>query len=100
MLFEFEQLLFYHFDLLLLALKLDALLFLLGRRHVGFEKVGVVGVSSEDSLVVHDVASTTSILIFLPKGSKAVVSIRILELLLATHNLWLGSVKCLSHFKL
>lgn len=52
---EFEQLLFNHLDLLFLALHLDPLLFLLRRCHVGFQKIGIVSVSTEDTLVVHDV---------------------------------------------
>ncbi len=69
---EFEQLLFNHFDLLFLALHLDALLFLLSRGHVRFQQISVVSVSTENSLVVHDVKSLTVILVLI-KVAKRVV---------------------------
>ena len=69
---EFEQLLFNHFHLLFLALHLDALLFLLSRGHVCFQQISVVSVSTENSLVVHDVESLTVILVFI-KVAKRVV---------------------------
>ena len=54
-LLKFEQLLFDHFNLLFLALHFDALLLLLGWGQVLLQQVHVVGVSSEDTLIVHNV---------------------------------------------
>ena len=71
-LLEFEQLLFYHFDLLFLPLHLYALLFLLGRRQIGLQKVCVVSVTSEDALVVHDVEGLAAIVFVIVRLVSAV----------------------------
>ena len=95
-LFELEQLLFYHLDLLFLTLHLYSLLFLLRWRQVLFEQVRVVSVTSEDTLVVHDVESLTIVVLIIIVGV-GVVGARVLELLLGPHHLGLGTLKCLSH---
>lgn len=56
-LFKFHQLRFYHLDFLLLSLLFDSLLLLLGRVQILLQDVLVVSVSSEDSLIIHDVES-------------------------------------------
>ena len=71
-LLEFEQLLFYHFDLLFLPLHLYALLFLLSRRQIGLQEVRVVSVTSEDALVVHDVEGLAAIFLIIVRLVRAV----------------------------
>jgi hypothetical protein len=58
--FEFEQLLLYHLDLFALSLFFNALLFSLSRSLVLFEHVEIVSISSEDSLVIHNVKSLST----------------------------------------
>ena len=96
-LLEFEQLLFYHFDLLFLALHLNALLLLLGWRQVLLQKVRIVRVSSEDSLIVHDIEGLTIVILVIIVGV-GVVGGSVLELLLLANDLGLGTLKGLSHF--
>ena len=74
----------------------DALLFFLGGCHVCFEQVQIVSVSTEDTLVVHDVESISIIFIFVFHG----IGVGISELLLALDDFGLGSLKGLGHFKI
>ena len=69
---EFEQLLFYHFDLLFLPLHLYALLFLLSRCQIGLQEVSVVRVTSEDALVIHDVEGLAAIVFIIVRLVSAV----------------------------
>jgi len=62
-LLEFKQLLFNHLNLLFLTLHLDALLFLLRRGQVLVQARQIVCVSSEDTLVIHDVEGLTVIVL-------------------------------------
>ena len=73
----------------------DALLFLLGRGLVGLEEVEVVGVATEDSLIVHDVEGVTAVVLVAVKT----VSIGLAELILPLHDSRLSAVKCLGHFQ-
>ena len=74
---------------------LDAHLFLLGWGLVCFELVEVVGVATEDSLVVHDVEGVAIVLLVTVKA----VSIGLAELILPLHDSGLSTVKCLGHFQ-
>lgn len=95
---ELHQLRFDHFDLLLLALLLDALLLPLSRRQILSEYVQIVGVAAENSLIVHDVESRAAIAGFFRDrrvehsifGAAVPVS--------AVDNLRLSSFKGLGHF--
>ena len=74
---------------------LDALLLLLGRGLVLFEQVQVVSVTTENSLVVHNVQGVALVLLIAVKA----ISIRLAELILPLNNSGLGAVKCLGHFQ-
>ena len=54
-----------------------------------------MGISSEDSLVIHDVSSISLIFIFI-----ITVGISLPEFLLALHYFGLRSLECLGHFKI
>jgi len=82
-----------HLHLLFLSLHLDALLFLLCRRQVGLEEVEVMGVSAEDTLVVHDVEGVT-ILVF----TRISILVTVLVLLFSFNDLRLGAFESLGHF--
>ena len=74
---------------------LDALLLLLGRGHILFEQVQVVGVATEDSLIIHDVERVAIIFLVAIQA----VGVRLTELVLPLHDSGLGAVKCLAHFQ-
>jgi len=68
---------------------LDALLFFLSWCHVSFEQIQVVGVSTEDSFIVHDIASVSPIVFLLIHA----VWISISEFVLAFDYLGMSSLK-------
>ena len=73
----------------------DALLLLLRRSLILFEQVEVVSVSTEDSLIIHDVEGVTLVILIAIQA----VGVRFTELILPLHDSGLGTVKCLGHFQ-
>ena len=55
-----------------------------------------MGISTEDSFVVHDVERIALVFVFFIHA----VRISFPEFLLALDNFWLGSLECLGHFKI
>ena len=99
-LLKFEQLLFDHLNLLFFAFHLDTLLLFLSWSQVLLQKVHIVSVSSEDSLIVHDVKSLT-VLFFIVVVLVSVVGGGVLKLLFLADHLRLGPLERLGHiFKL
>ena len=68
---------------------------LLSWGHVSFKEVHIMGISSEDTLIIHDVASISLIFILI-----VTIGISLPEFLLALHYFGLRSLECLGHFKI
>lgn len=93
-LFEFHQLRFNHFDLLLLPFFFNSLLLFLGWRYVLLEYIDIMSVSSENSLIVHYIKSSAAFIFFWNSWIKhAVLGSTIF--VFSSNNLGLGSFKTL-----
>lgn len=93
-LLEFHQLRFDHFNLLPLPFFFNSLLLFLGWRYVLLEYIDIMSVSSEYSLIVHYIKSSTAFIFFWNRWIKhAVLGSTIF--VFSSNNLGLGSFKTL-----
>ena len=101
MLLELDQLGFDHLNFFLFLLVFNAEIVFLGRCHarVTVEQVHIVGVPAENPLVVHNIQGLPFFFLILVELRRLVGS-GVLELLLASDHLWLGTFEMLSHLRL